>query len=160
MNDTPATAQVIIRPPLAWALAVVAGLALDWLEPLPFLPADLPAGELSGLLGALVFALALALGTWAVATMTRAGSNVPTNRPTTTIVEAGPYRFTRNPIYLGMFGGLIGLAIAFDNLWLLLMLVPFALVIRYGVVAREEAYLDRKFGDLYRGYRLRVRRWL
>src|SRR5262245_4586346 len=82
------------------------------------------------------------------------------NLPTTAIVESGPYRFTRNPIYLGPFLGLIGLAIAFDNLWLLIMLVPFALVICYGVVAREEAYLERKFGDVYRGYRSRVRRWL
>jgi len=114
MNDTAATAQVIIRPPLAWALAVIAGLALDWLVPLPFLPADLAAGWPIGWLGALVFALGLALAIWAIVTMTRAGSNVPTNRPTTTIVEGGPYRFTRNPIYLGMFGGLIGLAIAFD----------------------------------------------
>ena len=73
-----------------------------------------------------------------------------------TIVESGPYRFTRNPIYLGMFLGLIGLAFAFRNLWLLMMLVPFALVIRYGVVAREEVYLERKFGDVYRGYRSRV----
>ena len=56
--------------------------------------------------------------------------------------------------------GLIGLAIAFNSLWLLLTLVPFALVIRYGVVAREEAYLERKFGDVYRRYRARVRRWL
>ena len=156
MNDTPETAQVLIRPPLAWALAVTAGLVLDWLAPLPFLPEDWPAG----LLGAVVFVLALALGVWALDTMTRAGTNVPTNRPTTTIVEGGPYRFTRNPIYMGMFGGLIGLGIAFDNLWLPLMLVPFALVIRYGVVAREEAYLDRKFGETYRGYRQRVRRWL
>jgi len=59
-----------------------------------------------------------------------------------------------------MFLGLIGLAIAFDNLWLLLMLAPFALVIRYGVVAREEDYLERKFGDVYRRYRSHVRRWL
>jgi len=160
MNDTAATAQVIIRPPLAWALAVIAGLALDWLVPLPFLPADLAAGWPVGWSGALVFVLALALAAWAIVTMTRAGSNVATNRPTITIVERGPYRFTRNPIYLGMFGALIGLAIAFENLWLLLVLVPFALVIRYGVVAREEAYLERKFGDVYRGYRLRVRRWL
>jgi len=152
----PGTAQVIIRPPLAWGLAVIAGLALNWLVPLPFLPADLPAGWL----GAMVFVLALALVAWAIITITRAGSNVPTNLPTTTIVESGPYRFTRNPIYLGMFLGLIGLAIAFDNLWLLMMLAPFALVIRYGVVAREEAYLERKFGDVYRGYRSRVRRWL
>ena len=156
MDDTADTAQVIIPPPLAWGLAIVAGLALKWLVPLPFLPADLPKGWL----GAIVFVLALALGVWAIVTMTRAGSNVPTNLPTTTIVESGPYRFTRNPIYLGMFLGVIGLAIAFDNLWLLIMLLPFALVIRYGVVAREEAYLERKFGDVYLDYRSRVRRWL
>ena len=92
--------------------------------------------------------------------MIRAGSNVPTNRPTTTIVEHGPYRFTRNPIYLGMFLGQVGLAIAFNCLWLLVTLVPFALAIRYGVVAREEALLAPKFGDAYRGYCSRVRRWL
>ena len=156
MDDTADTAQVVVRPPLAWGLALVAGLALGWLLPLPFLPAGLPAGWL----GATVFVLALALFAWAIATMTRAGSNVPTSLPTTTIVDAGPYRFTRNPIYLGMVLGLIGLAIAFNSLWLLLALAPFAVVIRYGVVAREEAYLERKFGDLYRRYRSRVRRWL
>ena len=156
MDNTADTAQVIIRPPLAWGLAIIAGLTLNWLVPLPFLPADLPAGWL----GAMVFVLAVALFAWAIVTITRAGSKVPTNRPTTTIVEAGPYRFTRNPVYLGMFLGLIGLAIAFDNLWLLIMLVPFALVIRYAVVAREEAYLERKFGNIYRGYRSRVQRWL
>ena len=59
-----------------------------------------------------------------------------------------------------MMLGLIGLAIALNSLWLLLTLVPFVLVIRYGVVAREEVYLERKFGDVYRGYRLQVRRWL
>jgi protein-S-isoprenylcysteine O-methyltransferase Ste14 len=156
MADTTDTANVIIRPPIAWAVAVLAGLALNWLMPLPFVPAAVPAGWL----GAMVFVLALALFAWAIVTITRAGSNVPTNLPTTTIAESGPYRLTRNPIYVGMFLGLIGLAIAFDNLWLLMMLVPFALVIRYGVVAREEAYLERKFGDVYRGYCSRVRRWL
>ena len=156
MDATADTAQVRIRPPLVWALAVVAGLALNWLVPLPFLPAAFPAG----LIGALVFALALALFAWAIVTITRAGSNVPGNRPTTTIVESGPFRFTRNPIYLGMFFALIGLAIAFDDLWLLILLVPFALLIRYAAVAREEAYLERKFGGVYRSYRARVRRWL
>ena len=107
----------------------------------------------------MVFVLALALFAWAIVTITNAGSNVPTNRATTTVVDSGPYHFTRNPIYLGMFLGLIGLAIAFDNLWLLLMLVPFVFIIRYGVVAREEAYLERKFGDIYRGY-CSLRRWL
>ena len=156
MADTADTPNVIVRPPIAWALAVLAGLALNWFMPLPIVP----AAVLGGWLGALLFALALALFVWAIATMTRGGSNVPTNLPTTTIVDTGPYRFTRNPIYLAMVLGLIGLAIAFNTLWLLLVPVPFALVIRYGVIAREEAYLERKFGDVYRRYRLRVRRWL
>jgi protein-S-isoprenylcysteine O-methyltransferase Ste14 len=156
MHDTADTAHVIIHPPIAWGLAVIVGLALNRLVPLPFLPAGLPVGWL----GAMAFALALALGIYSVVTIVRAGSNVPTNRPTTTIVESESYRFTRNPIYLGMFLGQIGLAIAFDNLWLPMMLVPFALVIRYGVVAREEAYLGRRFGDVYRGYCTRVRRWM
>jgi protein-S-isoprenylcysteine O-methyltransferase Ste14 len=150
------TAQVIIRPPLAWALAVVAGFALHWLMPLPFVPAAVPARWL----GAAVFVVALALAAWAITTIARAGSNVPTNMPTTSIVDTGPYRFTRNPIYLAMMLGHVGLAIAFDSLWLLVTLVPFALIIRYGVVAREEAYLERKFGEAYRRYRARVRRWL
>src|SRR5262249_18244062 len=115
MYDSTDAARVIIRPPLAWGLAVIVGLALDWLVPLTLRPADLPAGGL----GAMVFVLALALFAWAIVTITRAGSNVPTNLPTTTIVESGPYRFTRNPIYLAMFLGLIGLAIPFRNLCLL-----------------------------------------
>jgi protein-S-isoprenylcysteine O-methyltransferase Ste14 len=156
MSGAADSANVIIRPPIAWALAGLAALALRWLIPLRFMPAAVPAGWVGGA----VFAIALALAAWAIATMTRAGSNVPTNLPTTTIVDAGPYRFTRNPIYLGMFLGLVGLAIAFDSLWFLVALVPFALVIRYGVVAREEAYLERKFGDAYRRYRSGVRRWL
>ena len=156
MADTADTANVIVQPPIAWALAVLAGLALKWLMPLSFLPAAVPTGWL----GTIVFALALALVAWAISTMTRAGSNVPTSLPTTTIVETGPYRFTRNPIYVGMVMGLIGLAIAFNSLWLLMTLVPFALVISYGVITREEAYLERKFGDVYRRYHTRVRRWL
>ena len=156
MSDSAATAQVVIRPPLAWALAVMAGFALDWLMPLPLLPAAVPARWLGGA----VLAVALALFAWAIATIMLSGSNVPTNRPTISIVDTGPYRFTRNPIYVGMFLAIIGLAIAFDSLWLLIALVPFALVIRYGVVAREETYLERKFGVPYRDYRSRVRRWL
>lgn len=92
--------------PLALGLAVIGGLALNWLLPKPFLPAGWPAVRL----GAIIFTLALALFLWAMATMTRAGSNVPTNRSTTVIVGSGPYHFTRNPIYLAMFLSLIGWA--------------------------------------------------
>jgi protein-S-isoprenylcysteine O-methyltransferase Ste14 len=152
MSNTADTAQVIVRRPLVWALSVIAGFALNWLMPLPFVPAAVPAAWLGGA----VFVLALTLFAWAITSITRAGSNVPT----TSIVDTGPYRFTRNPIYLSMMLGLVSLAIAFDSLWPLVMLVPFFLVIRYRVVVREEAYLEHKFGEVYRRYRTRVRRWL
>jgi protein-S-isoprenylcysteine O-methyltransferase Ste14 len=156
MSGTADTAQVMVRPPLVWALAAVIGVALGYVVPSQFMPMAVPAGWLGGL----VFVLALALFAWAVTTMTSAGSNVPTSKPTMAIVERGPYRFTRNPIYLAMMLSLVGLAIAFDSLWGLITLVIFFLIIRYGVVAREEAYLERKFGDVYRSYRSHVRRWL
>lgn len=146
----------VIRPPIAWAIGVLVGLGLEWLSPLPFLAPEMPAGALGGIL----FLAGLALLIWAATTFRRAGTQIQTTQPTTMIVEAGPYRFTRNPIYLGMVLGLIGLAVAFNSLWLFVLLLPFYLVIRYGVVAREEAYLDRKFGDVYRAYKGRVRRWL
>jgi protein-S-isoprenylcysteine O-methyltransferase Ste14 len=125
-------------------------------HPLPFVPSSLP----SLWLGAAVFAAGFVTAIWAITTICRAGTRVETNKPTTAIVADGPYRLTRNPIYVGMFLGQIGLAVAINSLWFLAALVPFYLVIRYGVVAREEAYLDRKFGDGYLTYKSRVRRWL
>jgi protein-S-isoprenylcysteine O-methyltransferase Ste14 len=154
--DRADNANVLVRPPLAWAVAAAVGLVLGWFWPWPILPAT-PMGVW---LGAAAVALGLGLFVWAVFTMTRGGSNVPTSRPTITIVEAGPYRLTRNPIYLGMTLALLGMALALDSLWLLLTAALFVVVIRYGVIAREEAYLAGKFGDVYRRYRARVRRWL
>ena len=107
----------------------------------------------------MVFAAVFALAIWAIVTLSRAGTRVETTEPTMTIVTHGPYRFARNPIYVGMFLGQTGLAIGFDNLWILAMLIPFYLVLRYGVVAREEAYLERKFGEVYSDYKSHVRRW-
>jgi len=150
------TANVLIRPPIALAIAVAGALAATWLYPLPFVPAVIPAGWL----GAALFVLGLALLGWSVRTMGRAGTRFETDRPSTRIVTTGPYRFARNPIYIGMFLALIALAIGVDSLWPLVALVPFYLVIRYGVVAREEAYLERKFGDAYLDYKAKVRRWV
>ena len=156
MSQDTDTSNAAVRPPIAWILALAAGVAADQLYPLRFVPASVPGAWVGGA----IFAIALALAIWAIVTIRQAGTQVETYKPTTAIVANGPYRFTRNPIYLGMVLGLIGLAIAFDSLWILATLVLFYLVIRYGVVAREEAYLERKFGDVYLGYKSRVRRWL
>lgn len=156
MNKAVDRSGAIIHPPIAWALAFLAGLGIDWLYPLPFVPASVPRVWVGGA----VFAAGFALAVWAIVTIRKAGSRIETSMPTTTIISSGPYGFMRNPIYLGMFLSQTGLAIGFNSLWVLAMLVPFYLVIRYGVVAREEAYLERKFGGTYLGYKSRVRRWL
>jgi protein-S-isoprenylcysteine O-methyltransferase Ste14 len=156
MSETADTSNVIIRPPIAWAIAIVAGLGLGWLYPLQLVPASIPHIWVGGS----VFAAGFALAIWAIATIRNAGTRVETYKPTTTIVANGPYRSTRNPIYTGMLIGQTGLAIGFNNLWILAMLAPFYLVIRYGVIAREEAYLERKFAAAYLSYKSRVRRWL
>ena len=156
MDKATDTSNAIIRPPVAWALAFVAGLGLDWLYPLPFVPAFMP----TAFVGGAIFAIGFVLAIWAIVTIRKAGTSVETVKPTTTIVVSGPYRFTRNPIYVGMFLGQTGFAIGFNSLWLLATLVVFYVVIRYGVVAREEAYLERKFARAYLDYKSRVRRWL
>jgi protein-S-isoprenylcysteine O-methyltransferase Ste14 len=156
LSDNTDKSNAVIRPPIAWALALLIGLGIDRLLPLPFLGPSFPTVWV----GAVLFILALALAIWAIRTISVAGSRVETTMPTTTIVATGPFAFTRNPIYLGMFIGLIGLAIAFNSLWVLIALLPFYAIIRYGVVAREETYLERKFGPSYLGYKSRVRRWV
>jgi protein-S-isoprenylcysteine O-methyltransferase Ste14 len=156
MNGIRDSSNAVVRPPLALALAVLGGLVAERLISLPFLPESVPRSWA----GIAVLALGLALGAWAITILRRAGTRVETTKPTTTIVTSGPYRLTRNPIYVGMVVILIGLAIALNTAWLLVALVPFYLVIRYGVIAREEAYLERKFGDKYPSYKSRVRRWI
>lgn len=155
MNETTDHSEAVIHPPVAWALAFVAGLGIDWLYPLRFIPASVSGAWLGGA----IFATGFGLAIWAIITIRKAGTRVETNKPTTTIVANGPYRFTRNPIYIGMFLGQAGLAIGLDSLWILAALVPFYIVICIGVIAREEAYLERKFGDVYLDYKSRVGRW-
>jgi len=156
MNQAMDNSNAIVRPPIAWGLAFLAGFGLDWFYPLPFVPASVPRVWVGGA----VFTLGFALAMWAIRTIRKAGTRVETNKPTTAIVADGPYRFTRNPIYTGMILGQTGLAIGFNSLWILAALAPFYFIICYGVIAREEAYLEGKFGDVYRSYKSRVRRWL
>jgi protein-S-isoprenylcysteine O-methyltransferase Ste14 len=148
--------EAVIPPPIAWGLAVALGVILDGLRPTPLMGA---AAALPWV-GGVVFAAGLTLAIWARAALGKAETPVETYRPTTRIVMSGPYRWSRNPIYLAMLLGQTGLGIGLNSLWLLSSLAPFFLVIRYGVIAREEAYLERKFGTDYLAYKARVRRWL
>jgi protein-S-isoprenylcysteine O-methyltransferase Ste14 len=85
---------------------------------------------------------------------------VPTWMPTTALVTGGPYRISRNPIYLALTLVYLGLALAWGSLWPVVLLAPLLIVMRYGVIGREERYLEARFGDAYRAYRAAVRRWI
>lgn len=155
------TAGVVVRPPLLSAGALALGLLLDALWPLPLAALGLDPGPTPRLAaGAAIIALGLALAVSAFLRFRAAGTQVPTWRPSTALVLTGPYRWSRNPIYIGLMSLLAGLGLLADSLWVLGLLVPVWAVLRWGVVAREERYLERRFGEDYRRYKTRVRRWL
>ena len=92
--------------------------------------------------------------------MKRAGTNIRPDQPTLALVFDGPFRFTRNPLYMALTGLYLGITLLVNALWPLLFLIPVLGVLRWGVVAREERYLEAKFGEPYRTYKARVRRWI
>ena len=155
MNDPSRdTAGVIAPPPLIYALPLLAGLGLQHYWPRAVIPA-----AWAGLFGPLVTALGL-IGLPAVLAFRRMGTPPEPWRPSTALVLTGPYRFTRNPMYLGFTLLYLGISLWVNSLWPLLFLPLILVVMVRGVIVREEAYLDRRFGDTYRTYRATVRRWL
>jgi protein-S-isoprenylcysteine O-methyltransferase Ste14 len=156
-NDT-TTAGVIARPPVLFLGALLLGIAADRLLPSPF---TVPGGGTARwTVASCLILVGVALAVAAIRNFSRASTPVPTNEPTRALVTTGIHGSTRNPIYVGFFLVYVGIAIVARSPWILILVLPLALTIRYGVVAREEAYLERRFGDVYRDYKTRVRRWL
>jgi len=110
--------------------------------------------------GALLVLLAIGLFLFAVRTFQAAGTPVPGNRPTKTIVRTGPYRFSRNPIYLTFSLLQLGIALWVNSLWLVVTLVVAVAVMSLVVIPREERYLEARFPSEYPPYKASVRRWL
>jgi len=135
--------------------AMLLGAGLHHLWPVPLWP--WPHGWVAA---DACFAASLILAGWAVRRIWRARSSVLPHRATTALVTTGPFRITRNPLYLAMGLLLAGVAFTVNSLMMLLVIVPWTVVMRHGVIAREERYLEGKFGEDYRAYCRRVRRWL
>ena len=146
---------VIAPPPLIYAAGLAAGLLANRLDPTPLLP-----GALSKVLGWPLVAGGLSLGPWGFRELRRAGTNVDPYHPTTAIVEGGPYRFTRNPLYVGMALVYAGVSARANALPAALLLPVVLHLVDRGVIKREERYLEGKFGEEYRRYKGRVRRWI
>lgn len=145
----------LARPPLIYLGAIALGLILHFVQPVSLLPR-----ALSRWLGAPMVLLAVGLFVFAVRTFRAAGTPVPGNRPTTTIVRTGPYRFTRNPIYLAFSLLQLGIALWVNSLWLVLTLFAAVAVMSLVVIPREERYLEGRFTSEYSQYKAAVRRWL
>lgn len=145
----------LVRPPLVYIVSLVTGALIQRATPLPFLP-----GTLAAPLGASLVVVALALFSYSAAKFWAAGTPVPARKPTTAIVRTGPYRFSRNPIYLAFSLLQLGITIWVNSLWLLATLVGAVALIHYVVIPREEQYLERRFGAQYLDYKVSVRRWL
>jgi protein-S-isoprenylcysteine O-methyltransferase Ste14 len=145
----------LVRPPLVYLVSLVIGALIQLAAPLPFLPRTLALP-----LGASLVVVAIGMFSYSVAKFRAAGTPVPARKPTTVIVRTGPYRFSRNPIYLAFSLLQLGIAIWANSLWLLATLVGAVALIHYVVIQREEQYLERRFGAQYLDYKASVRRWL
>lgn len=116
--------------------------------------------KVASILGATLIGTSVALVSQAFQRMRRAGTNVNPTEPATVLVTEGPFRYTRNPLYLSMALFYVGVSMLVNALWAMLLLPAVMLVINRGVIEREERYLERKFGEKYIQYKEQVRRWL
>jgi len=125
------------------------------LVPEPLLPS-----RAAHVTGGVLIGLAVALAVWGRRAMARADTDPNPRHPATALVVDGPFRHSRNPLYISLTVFYVGLTLAVNTLWPLVLLPIVLVVIQRGVVEREERYLERKFGEAYRIYRARVRRWV
>ena len=144
----------LLRPPIVFLGAILVGIALNRAWPLPFRPSPL------WLLGPLLTVCAVLLFLLSFREFRAAGTSVRGSKRTTAIVRTGPYRLSRNPIYLSFILLVLGLSVWLNDLWLVVMLVPAVAFIVVVVIPREERFLERNFQDQYSSYKVTVRRWL
>jgi protein-S-isoprenylcysteine O-methyltransferase Ste14 len=156
-SGAPDVPGVIALPPLIFLGSLVLATVLEAAVPLPVPGSHALARYVAGAALAACGVVMVAMG---MRSFSAVGTNVPPTLPTTALVVDGIYARTRNPLYLGSTLIYLSLAVAAGSLWAILLVVPLLWVINVGVVAREERYLERKFGDAYRTYKARVRRWL
>ena len=147
-------AGVHVPPPLIHLAAIGIALGMSAWFPLAW-----PMSPLLALPGIVLLLLSFGIAATAFRHFTRHDNPVAPNRPVSGLMETGPFRYTRNPLYLALALLHAGIGLVSANAWILLALAPTLLIVRYYAIAREEAYLMRRFGEAYREYQRRVRRW-
>ncbi len=146
---------VVARPPLLYGAAFVVVLVFRWFWPIPIFGRAVALWP-----GLALIVLGVGTAIWGRRMMQAAGTSIDPALPTTAIVTSGPFRYSRNPLYLALSLLYLGLTLAFNTWWGIVVLVPILGIMHRGVVLREERYLEQKFGESYRQYRSKVRRYL
>ncbi|MEL6364489.1 MAG: isoprenylcysteine carboxylmethyltransferase family protein [Pseudomonadota bacterium] len=149
--------NVPVHPPVVFVGAFVAAVVLELAFPSK---AVLTLGRFGDAAGMLIAAAGFLFGAWALLAFRKGGENPLPNTRTETVLDTGPYRYSRNPMYVAMALVSVGMAFAFSNAWLFATTIAAMIVIRVVVISREEAYLQKKFGGAYTAYKKKVRRWL
>lgn len=156
-SDERDTAGVLAPPPVLFGVGLLVGFVLHAIHPIRIVPG---AGVFVRGAGVALIALGVLLSTAVVRVFGAAGTPVRPRRPTARLVFDGPYRYSRNPDYIGQTLVYAGIAVAANSWWPLLILPVVLFVVQRFVIEREERYLEAKFGEEYAEYRARVRRWL
>jgi protein-S-isoprenylcysteine O-methyltransferase Ste14 len=146
---------VVAPPPLIFLSGLILGGIITYFYPFPMMP-----GGLAVIFGNLLFLSGIGIIAVSFAQMRKAKTNIEPWKPTTAILDTGLYGMSRNPIYLAMILIYFGLSLLFNSIWFLPFLPFCILIIHYGVILREEKYLEEKFGEEYLDYKKRVRRWI
>jgi protein-S-isoprenylcysteine O-methyltransferase Ste14 len=154
-NDERDKPGIRVPPPPIYLLALLLGLLLDRRVHVPFLPRGV-----ARLLGWPLVGGAMALAAWFARTLHGADTTLRTDKPVSSLVQDGPFRYSRNPGYLSLTMLYAGIAILRNALWAILLLPLVLYVIKREVIEREERYLERTFGEEYLAYKRRVRRWV
>jgi protein-S-isoprenylcysteine O-methyltransferase Ste14 len=155
MADKKDTPKVIAPPPLIYFTGLVFGGIMTW-----FYPSQMLNGELTVVLGNLLFLVGIVVIAIVFLQMRKAKTNIEPWKPTTKILDSGFYGYSRNPIYVAMILIYLAVSCFFNSGWFLAFLPLSLLTIHFGVILREEKYLESKFHEEYLDYKKRVRRWI
>ena len=148
-------ANVVAIPPLIAIGGLAIGAVFDWALPVHIMPP-----VIATTFGVILIILSIPIAVAAVRALLKANTAIDVRRPTTSIVQTHSFRFSRNPIYLSMMMLYVGISLLINSPWPLAFGVPVFLIFQVGIIGREETYLEGKFGDDYRAYKRRVRRWI